>query len=105
MLKKSAEFVVVAGGDGTVGKVARRLIGTDVPIAILPLGTANNSSKTLGIADLPVTRLISSWNSARRVKFDAGVAVGPWGDRHFIEGIGAGVGRRYHRGFHGRQIP
>ena len=54
VLKKEADFVVVAGGDGTVSKVARRLIGTGVPIAVLPVGTANNISRTLGIADLPV---------------------------------------------------
>jgi diacylglycerol kinase family enzyme len=89
-LKKSADIVVVAGGDGTVGKVARRLIGRDIPLAILPLGTANNISKTLGIADLPVTRLIPGWSKARAVKFDAGVAVGPWGTRYFIEGVGLG---------------
>jgi diacylglycerol kinase (ATP) len=90
-LKKSADLIVVAGGDGTVGKVARRLIGQGVPIAILPMGTANNISKTLGIADLPVTQLISSLDSARHLKFDAGVATGPWGERHFIEGIGTGL--------------
>jgi len=78
-LKKSADLVAVAGGDGTVGKVARRLIGSGVPIAVLPLGTANNISKTLGIADLPITQLIPGWESARRLKFDAGIATGPWG--------------------------
>lgn len=90
-LKKEADLVAVAGGDGTVGKVARRLIGEDLPIAILPMGTANNISKTLGIAGLPVTRLIPSWESARRVTFDAGVATGPWGERYFIEGVGTGL--------------
>src|SRR5688572_33046215 len=53
-LKKSADIIVVAAGDGTVGKVARRMIGKGVPLAVLPMGTANNISKTLGIADLPV---------------------------------------------------
>src|SRR5262249_26213692 len=76
---------------GTVGKVARRLVGRRLPIAVLPLGTANNISKTLGVADLPLADLISGLSSARRVKFDAGVAIGPWGKRHFIEGIGAGL--------------
>ena len=90
-LKQSADLVAVAGGDGTVGKVARRLIGSGVPIAVLPLGTANNISKTLGIADLPITQLIPDWESARRLQFDAGIATGPWGERHFIEGIGTGL--------------
>jgi diacylglycerol kinase (ATP) len=90
-LKKHADVVAVAGGDGTVGKVARRLIGSGVPIAVLPTGTANNISKTLGIADLPVTQLIPGWESARGVRFDAGLATGPWGERHFIEGVGTGL--------------
>lgn len=90
-LKKSADFVVVAGGDGTVGAVARRLIGKAMPIAVLPLGTANNISKTLGLADFAVTQLIPAWKSGRRLKFDAGLASGPWGERYFIEGIGTGL--------------
>ncbi len=91
LLKRPTDIVAVAGGDGTVTKVARRLIGKDVPIAVLPLGTANNISRTLGIVDLPVTLLIPSWKAGRRVTFDAGIARGPWGERHFIEGAGLGL--------------
>jgi diacylglycerol kinase family enzyme len=91
VLKKAADVVVVAAGDGTVSKVARRMIGKDVPIAVLPMGTANNISKTLGIADLPLTWLIRSWKTARHLEFDAGLAAGPWGERYFVEGIGAGL--------------
>lgn len=91
VLKRPTDIVAVAGGDGTVTKVARRLIGRDIPIAVLPLGTANNISKTLGIVDMPVTRLIPSWRDARRVTFDAGIARGPWGERYFIEGAGVGL--------------
>jgi diacylglycerol kinase (ATP) len=90
-LKKPADIVVVAAGDGTVGRVARRMIGKGIPIAVLPMGTANNISRTLGIADLPVTQLIRGWNTARHLKFDAGIAAGPWGERYFIEGVGAGL--------------
>jgi diacylglycerol kinase (ATP) len=41
--------VIVAGGDGTVRFVARRLAGTKHPLGILPLGTFNNFAKSLGI--------------------------------------------------------
>jgi diacylglycerol kinase (ATP) len=90
VLRKRAALVAVAGGDGTVGKVARRLIGRGVPIAILPMGTANNISKTLGILNMPLTMLIGGWKKARAIKFDAGIARGPWGTRQFIEGFGLG---------------
>ena len=43
------DAVIVAGGDGTVGKVAKRLAGTDVPLVVLPTGTANNIARSLGI--------------------------------------------------------
>jgi len=91
VLKKTADLVAVAGGDGTVGKAARRLIGRGIPIAVLPMGTANNISRTLGIADLSVLELIPSWSTARHLSWDAGMATGPWGERPFIEGIGAGL--------------
>jgi diacylglycerol kinase (ATP) len=83
--------VAVAGGDGTVSKVARRLIGKPTPVAILPLGTANNVACTLGMADRTLKDLISGWKVARCVHFDAGVAKGPWGSTHFIEGFGLGL--------------
>jgi YegS/Rv2252/BmrU family lipid kinase len=44
-----ADLVVACGGDGTVMEVASGLIGSDVPLAILPTGTANVMSVELGI--------------------------------------------------------
>jgi len=90
-LAHHADLIAVAGGDGTVATVARRLVGRGIPIAILPIGTANNISQTLGIAGLAPSQLITSWSSARHVPHDAGVARGPWGERTFIEGVGAGL--------------
>ena len=90
-LKKRADLVVVAGGDGTVGKVARRMVGRGVPLAVLPSGTANNVGRTLGLVGRPFETLVRGWRDARRVKLDVGIAKGPWGERYFIEGIGAGV--------------
>ena len=43
--------VIVGGGDGTLSAVTRALIDTDLPLGILPLGTANNVARTL---DIPV---------------------------------------------------
>ena len=90
-LKKDADLVVVAAGDGTVGRVTRRMVGRGVPITLLPSGTANNIGRSLGLVERPFEELIRGWETARRVKLDVGVAAGPWGERYFIEGVGAGL--------------
>ena len=91
MLKKSCDIVAVAGGDGTIGKVARELLDSRTPIAVLPVGTANNIAKTLGIGGRTLRELIHDWSDARGVNFDVGVAKGPWGSEYFIEGFGIGL--------------
>ena len=90
-LDESADVVAVAGGDGTVSRVAKQLHGRGTPIAPLPAGTANNISTTLGLVGRPVEELVREWQEARHVKLDLGVAEGPWGRRYFLEGMGAGL--------------
>src|SRR5262245_18660766 len=47
-LKEQADLILIAGGDGAVGRVIRCLPHYNTPIAILPLGTANNIASNLG---------------------------------------------------------
>jgi diacylglycerol kinase family enzyme len=90
-LKKPADLVVVAGGDGTVGRVTRRMAGRGIPMALLPSGTANNIARTLGQLERPFEELVRGWEGARRVRLDVGLARGPWGERNFVEGMGTGL--------------
>lgn len=101
-LGEELDLVAVAGGDGTVGEVAEALLGTSVPIAILPTGTANVVAREYGIgrtlaeAERTLTssrrRPIMVWHAAGRtsligagVGFDARVMknVVPWLKRAF----------------------
>jgi len=86
-----ADLVAVAGGDGTVARVAKAMVGRGIPLAPLPAGTANNIARSLGLVERPWEELIGGWPEARRVKLDVGVATGPWGKRYFVEGVGAGL--------------
>jgi diacylglycerol kinase (ATP) len=89
-LQDPGDLLAIAGGDGTVRNVATQLAGRGVPIAVLPLGTANNIARTLGLRGEP-HELIARWDPAHRLPFDVGVARGPWGEAHFLEGVGCGL--------------
>jgi diacylglycerol kinase (ATP) len=89
-LVAETELVVVAGGDGTVQRVAIDLAGRGLPLAILPMGTANNIAASLGLHG-SFDELIDRWQSDPRVQFDFGLACGPWGERRFVESFGGGL--------------
>jgi diacylglycerol kinase (ATP) len=92
-LDGSWELVLVAGGDGTVAKIARCLVDRDIahtiPITILPVGTANNIARSLGIEG-EVADLLSGLSNAKTRYLDVGLAKGPWGERNFLEAVGCG---------------
>ena len=48
-VEDGVDIVAAVGGDGTVNEVAKALIGTDVPLAIIPGGSGNGLSTHLGI--------------------------------------------------------
>ena len=95
-LKKRTDLVLTAGGDGATGKVAAQLVDTGLPLAILPLGTANNLARTLGFLDSP-KKIIAKLDRGKKRAFDVGVAHGPWGKRPFFESAGAGLLAEYVR--------
>ena len=97
-LKKKFDLILVAGGDGTVTKVARRLVAmkSEIPLAVLPVGTANNFARSLGFC-LSKKELIEQLNDGKCDTFDVGLACGPWGKRYFFEGAGAGLFADYLR--------
>jgi diacylglycerol kinase (ATP) len=90
-LKERADLILVAGGDGAVTRVIRSLPNFDALLAILPLGTANNIARSLGLegeADV----LLDCVRKRITRTLDVGlVSGGPWKKRRFVEGVGVGL--------------
>jgi diacylglycerol kinase (ATP) len=88
--KEPTDLVLAAGGDGTVAKVACRLVDSGIPLSVLPLGTANNLARALGFVASP-EEIIARLDGGKKRTFDVGLASGPWGIRYFFEGAGGGL--------------
>lgn len=88
------EFIVIAGGDGTIRRTIMCLLNKKLkykrPIALLPFGTANNIATSLNI---PVNnaRNIRSWADYNLKKFDVGQVTGLLNATYFIESFGFGI--------------
>lgn len=89
--ERTCELVVVAGGDGTVSRVACALAGKRVPLAILPLGTANNTAMSLGFEG-DVEKLVAEWKHAAPRDYDlATISVKGGTPTPFSEAVGWGA--------------
>ncbi|MGY4383220.1 diacylglycerol kinase (ATP) [Pedobacter sp. UYP24] len=53
----AADKIIAVGGDGTVKLVAACLLGKNIPIGIIPAGSANGMAKELGIPTEPIPAL------------------------------------------------
>jgi diacylglycerol kinase family enzyme len=84
------DVVVAFGGDGTLNEVANGLVGTDVPVSVLPGGSTNVVCRTLGIpndvvdATEHLLALVDEWQPRR-------IDLGRVDDRHFVFSCGAGI--------------
>ena len=68
----SADLVVVGGGDGTINAAAPGIIDTGLPLGLLPLGTANDLARTLGVPlDLDEAVAVIAAGHTRRIDLGA----------------------------------
>jgi diacylglycerol kinase (ATP) len=84
------DALVVAGGDGTVARVLTHVDVDSPPVAILPMGTANNLARALGI-HAETSDLVGGLKHGRVVPLDVGKTDGPWGRQPFFEAVGFGA--------------
>jgi diacylglycerol kinase family enzyme len=81
-----ASAVVVGGGDGTISSVARHLVGTEVPLGVVPLGTLNHFAKDLGLP-LDAEKAIAVVLQGRTAPVDVGEVNG----RPFLNNSSVGL--------------
>jgi diacylglycerol kinase (ATP) len=80
------DVVVAAGGDGTIGAVASALLGTDVALGVLPLGSVMNIPRMLGLPrDVDAAAAALATGERRRID------VGEAGGRPFYEAASVGM--------------
>ncbi|MFL5533372.1 MAG: diacylglycerol/lipid kinase family protein [Gemmatimonadales bacterium] len=87
------DIVAVFGGDGTTMQAAAALVGTDVPLGIIPGGTGNLLAGNLRIPPSPA-RAARALLSARPHALDLGRMERPGGYQYFAVACGAGYDAR-----------
>lgn len=80
------DLVIVGGGDGTLNAAADALVETGLPLGVLPLGTANDLARTLGIPADPIAAC-DIILAGRRRAIDLGVVNG----KHFFNVASMGL--------------
>lgn len=91
------KFIIIGGGDGTISSVVDHFAYADVVFGLLPLGTANSFSRTLGI---PVD-LVGAIDVLVHGKV-SNVDLGKINDDYFANGASIGLPAAVGRGTHPR---
>jgi len=90
-VEAGCDLVIAVGGDGTINEVANGLINSQVPLAILPGGTANVLAREMKLP-ISMERAAARISEMRPVRISAGLLRGDKGDeRAFLLMAGAGL--------------
>jgi diacylglycerol kinase (ATP) len=83
-------LVVAVGGDGQAAAVAAGLVGTDVALAVLPAGSANDYARTLGMPRGNVAAAVDVIAAGRTARVDTVKVRLADRERHFLNVVGTG---------------
>lgn len=85
-LSQGCAAVIAGGGDGTVNAVASHLVGSNVALGVLPLGTLNHFAKDVGIP-LDLDQALQQLQQPASVRVDVGEVNG----RYFLNNSSLGL--------------
>lgn len=86
-LASGPERVVVAGGDGSLGPAAEAAASANVPLAVVPAGTANDFVRALQLPDTVPEAVRLAVGGVRTRRLD----LARFGDRPFLNAASAGL--------------
>ena len=81
-----AAFVIVGGGDGSVNMVLPSLVKTQLPLVVIPLGTANNLARHYAVPN-DINEALSVITSGEEIMLDLGMVNG----LYFVNVVGLGL--------------
>ena len=110
-VRRGCDTILACGGDGTVHEILQCLVGTQVALGVVPLGTANALAANLGLGSSPA-KAIRMLLAATRVRVPVGhifyrdaqganrsryftVAAGVGADALFMSRLDPGLKRRF----------
>jgi diacylglycerol kinase (ATP) len=84
-ISEGATKIIAIGGDGTINEVASALVGRNVPLGIIPMGSGNGLARHLNLP-LSFHQALERALNGTEIRID----VGKWNDRYFF--CTAGIG-------------
>ena len=85
-----ADLILVAGGDGTINEAVNGMVHSDVPLGILPAGTANVLATELSISKT-LERAAESIGQCVKERIALGLLSQAGSTRHFLMMAGVGL--------------
>lgn len=98
-ISSGCKAVVIAGGDGSINEVGATLAGTNVALGIIPAGSGNGLSRSLGISLNP-KKAVENINSFKTRTIDTGIANG----EPFMNMAGVGFDAAVSDAFHKQKM-
>ncbi len=86
IINQNPTIIVACGGDGTINEVAQALIGTDVSLGIIPIGSGNGLAANLHIPKA-IEKAFEVIIKAKQKKID----VGKINETYFFSNMGLGI--------------